>query len=117
MTRRASSPVPTARRALVVLAAAGAALGAGAATAGADTEPSARAAQTRPAAPGQAGPQAVRLLVDTIGHVLGPIVRLNPDQAVSPDQAVNPEQAVSSGPAADGARTGGADGSRQGDGA
>ncbi|MFI6205768.1 hypothetical protein ACIBAI_05130 [Streptomyces sp. NPDC051041] len=111
MTRQASSPVPTARRALVVLAAAGAALGAGAATAGADTEPSVRAAQTRPAAPGQAEPQAVRLLIDTIGHVLGPIVGLNPGQAASGGQA------VSGGQAADGGQTVDAGGSRPGDGA
>ncbi|MEV7319067.1 hypothetical protein [Streptomyces sp. NPDC093970] len=81
MARTASSPTPTAQRALVALATAGVALGAGAATAAADTQhvvdPLVR---TAPAALGQADPSAgVRALGAVLPYVTGPVAGLKPN--------------------------------------
>ncbi|MEU3246649.1 MULTISPECIES: hypothetical protein [unclassified Streptomyces] len=80
MARHASGKNPTVRRALVALATAGAALGAGAATAAADTAPAAEGARTRPESAGsldaQAGAQA---LSGTLGYITGPLAGLKPN--------------------------------------
>lgn len=67
MSRHASSLTATARRALAVLATAGVALGAGAATAAADTPPTADAARTGTAPLGHLDPQTG---VQAPGYVL-----------------------------------------------
>ncbi|MFF2998425.1 hypothetical protein ACFVTC_28310 [Streptomyces sp. NPDC057950] len=80
MARHASGKNPTARRALVALATAGAALGAGAATAAADTAPAVDAMRSRSASAGnldaQAGAQA---LSGTLGYITGPLADLKPN--------------------------------------
>ncbi|MFJ5271587.1 hypothetical protein [Streptomyces sp. NPDC088358] len=80
MARHASGKNPTARRALVALATAGAALGAGAATAAADTAPAVDVLRTRPASAGDLDPQAgLQALTGTVGYVTGPIAGLKPN--------------------------------------
>jgi hypothetical protein len=77
MARHASPRTPTAQRALVALATAGVALGAGAATASADTEP---VADTRPVSLGNVDPQTgLQALTGAVGHVMGPISDLKPN--------------------------------------
>ncbi|MGI5457354.1 hypothetical protein ACQEWB_30145 [Streptomyces sp. CA-249302] len=80
MARHTSSPNPTAQRALVALATAGVALGAGAATASADTEPVLDVMRTRPTSLGNIDPQAgLQALTGTVGYVTGPVTGLKPN--------------------------------------
>jgi hypothetical protein len=80
MARHAFPHTPTARRALVALATAGVALGAGAATASADTEPVLDVVRTRPTSLGDVDPQAgLNALTGTVGHVTGPVAGLKPN--------------------------------------
>ncbi|MET8283628.1 hypothetical protein ACGFWD_06545 [Streptomyces sp. NPDC048448] len=80
MARHASGKNPTARRALLALATAGAALGAGAATAAADTAPAVDVMRSRPASAGNLDPQAgVQALSGTLGYATGPLGNLKPN--------------------------------------
>lgn len=80
MARHASLHNPTAQRALVALATAGAALGASAATASADGAPVLDAMRTRPASLGGIDPQAgLPVLTGAVGYVTGPLARLKPN--------------------------------------
>ncbi|MGW7421445.1 hypothetical protein ACWGJB_15435 [Streptomyces sp. NPDC054813] len=81
MARTASSPHPTAQRALVALATAGVALGAGATTAAADTQhvmdPLVR---TRSSSLGHIDPQAgMQALGTVLPYVTGPVAGLKPN--------------------------------------
>ncbi|MDQ1048151.1 hypothetical protein QFZ76_006387 [Streptomyces sp. V4I2] len=85
MVRHASLQNPTARRALVALATAGVALGAGAATAAADTEPVVDVMRTRPTSLGNVDPQAgLQALTATVGYVTGPVAGLKPNPWPAP---------------------------------
>ncbi|MFF9602853.1 hypothetical protein ACF1GY_11270 [Streptomyces sp. NPDC014684] len=76
MARHSSSPHPTVQRALIALAAAGAALGAGAASAHAD---GARLADT-PASLGGVDPAAgLTSVAGAVGHATGPVAGLKPN--------------------------------------
>ncbi|MGX4690202.1 hypothetical protein [Streptomyces sp. JNUCC 63] len=76
MARHASSPRSTARRALLAVATAGVALGAGATTASADVLPATGGGHRF----GQSDPQAaVRTLTGTAHHVTGPVAGLKPN--------------------------------------
>lgn len=80
MARHASPSTPTARRALAVLATAGAALGAGAATAAADSHDAGRLVHTHPVDLGTVDPQAgLQATLGTVGHVTGPVTGLKPN--------------------------------------
>ncbi|MER5449001.1 hypothetical protein ABT065_25770 [Streptomyces sp. NPDC002764] len=81
MSRHTSSPAPTVQRALVALATAGVALGAGAATASAaDTEPLVDVLHTRPSSLGKIDPQSGgRALTGNVGYVTGPVAGLKPN--------------------------------------
>ncbi|MGW3288074.1 hypothetical protein ACWDR3_25920 [Streptomyces sp. NPDC001002] len=80
MARHTSSPNPTAQRALVALATAGVALGAGAASAAADTEPVLDVMRTRPTSLGTIDPQAgTQALTGMVGYVTGPVADLKPN--------------------------------------
>jgi hypothetical protein len=80
MSRHASSPTPTARRALAALATAGVALGAGAATAAADTRPAVDVVSTRPTSLGHVDPQAgVQALGGVLPYVTGTVAGLKPN--------------------------------------
>ncbi|MFE5035674.1 hypothetical protein [Streptomyces sp. NPDC056683] len=80
MARHASPPTPTARRALTALTTAGVALGAGAATAAADTRPAVDVVHTRPTSLGHIDPQAgVRVLTAMLPYVTGPVAGLKPN--------------------------------------
>ncbi|MFJ4782965.1 hypothetical protein [Streptomyces sp. NPDC088794] len=80
MARHTSSPNPTAQRALVALATAGVALGAGAASAAADTEPVLDVVRTRPTSFGTIDPQAgTQALTGMVGYVTGPVADLKPN--------------------------------------
>ncbi|MFG3296401.1 hypothetical protein ACGF3G_47430 [Streptomyces sp. NPDC048179] len=81
MSRHASSPNPTARRALAALATAGVALGAGAATAAAaDARPVLDVVRTRPTSLGQIDPQAgMQALGGVLPYVTGPVAGLKPN--------------------------------------
>ncbi|MGW2745324.1 hypothetical protein [Streptomyces sp. NPDC001450] len=79
MARHASSQHPTARRALIALATAGAALGAGAATAHAAAAPVVDV-PWRPTALGKVDPKAgLSALTGTVGYVTGPVAGLKPN--------------------------------------
>lgn len=79
MARHTSSQHPTAQRALIALATAGAALGAGAATASADSVP-ALGMTYRPSALGNVDPQSgLRAVTGTVGYVTGPVAGLKPN--------------------------------------
>ena len=68
------------RRALVALATAGVALGAGAATASADAGPVVDVMRTSPASPGRIDPQSgLQAPTGTLGHVTGPVAGLKPN--------------------------------------
>ncbi|MFK4106364.1 hypothetical protein ACI2L1_41210 [Streptomyces sp. NPDC019531] len=70
---------PTAQRALVALATAGVALGAGA-TAASAAEPVADVVRTRPTSLGNIDPHAgLQGLTSTVGHVTGPVAGLKPN--------------------------------------
>ncbi|MBE8474241.1 hypothetical protein [Streptomyces justiciae] len=81
MARHASSSTPTAQRALAALATAGVALGAGAASAAADTQPVVdELVHTRPTSLGQIDPQAgLQGIAGTVGYVTGPVAGLKPN--------------------------------------
>ncbi|MFD3498425.1 hypothetical protein ACFWWT_32835 [Streptomyces sp. NPDC058676] len=80
MARHVSPHTPTARRALVALATAGVALGAGAATASAATGPVADVTRSRPASLGNVDPQAgLQALTGSVGHATGPVAGLKPN--------------------------------------
>ncbi|MFF7135003.1 hypothetical protein ACFZBZ_21915 [Streptomyces sp. NPDC008196] len=71
---------PTAQRTLTALATAGAALGAGAGVAAADTEPVVDVMRTRPTSLGSVNPQAgLQSLTGTVGYVTGPVAGLKPN--------------------------------------
>ncbi|KDN79884.1 hypothetical protein DF19_22605 [Streptomyces olindensis] len=83
MARHDSPKKPTARRALAVLATAGAALGAGTATAAADAESVMGVVNTRPASLGRIDPQAgLQATTGTLGYVTGPVAGLKPNPLV-----------------------------------
>ncbi|MFE0804121.1 hypothetical protein [Streptomyces sp. NPDC058812] len=81
MARHASPRTPHAQRALVVLATAGAALGAGAVTAWAEGgETIAGLAHTRPTSMGNIDPQAgLQAATGMVGYVTGPVADLKPN--------------------------------------
>ncbi|MET8955997.1 hypothetical protein ACWEO4_06030 [Streptomyces sp. NPDC004393] len=79
MARHASPKNPTARRALVLIATAGAALGAGAAAASADSVPVLDVMRTRPVSLDQTGRQALPELTGVLGQVTGPLANLKPN--------------------------------------
>ncbi|MEV0217993.1 hypothetical protein [Streptomyces sp. NPDC050704] len=80
MARHSASQNPTARRALLALTTAGIALGAGATTAAADTDPVLDVVRTRPTSTGNIDPQAgVQALTGTVGYVTGPVAGLKPN--------------------------------------
>ncbi|AZS85417.1 hypothetical protein ACIQKE_16550 [Streptomyces griseoviridis] len=81
MARQAPSPRPTAQRALIALATAGAALGAGAATASAaDSAPVVDVMRTRPTSLGKIDPQSgLQALTGSVGYVTGPLAGLKPN--------------------------------------
>lgn len=80
-TARQGSPQhPAARRALVALATAGVALGAGAATASADSAPVVDAVRTRPTSFGHVDPLAgLDAIGATLGYVTGPLLDIQPN--------------------------------------
>ncbi|MFE0511323.1 hypothetical protein [Streptomyces sp. NPDC058964] len=79
MARHASPHNPTARRALIALATAGAALGAGAATASAAAGPLV-GAPSHPASLGNVDANAgAKALSGTLGYVVGPVAGLKPN--------------------------------------
>ncbi|MEV2231458.1 hypothetical protein AB0H69_23155 [Streptomyces phaeochromogenes] len=70
----------TARRALLALTTAGIAVGVGATSAAADTEPVVDVVRTRPTSLGNVNPQAgVQALTGTVGYVTGPVAGLKPN--------------------------------------
>ncbi|WP_019066939.1 hypothetical protein [Streptomyces hokutonensis] len=80
MARHTSSQHPNAQRALVALATAGVALGAGAATASADTAPVVDVMRTRPTSLGKIDPAAgLQAVTGTVGYVTGPVAGLKPN--------------------------------------
>ncbi|MFV0134003.1 hypothetical protein ACLGIH_12305 [Streptomyces sp. HMX87] len=81
MARHASPHTPTAQRALVALATAGVALGAGAATASADSgESLGGMVHTSPASLGRIDPEAgPKTTTGTLGYVTGPVAGLKPN--------------------------------------
>ena len=80
MARHTSPQHPTAQRALVALATAGVALGAGAATASADTAPVLDVMRTRPTSLGNIDPAAgLGAIAGTVGYVTGPVAGLKPN--------------------------------------
>ncbi|MEV6182476.1 hypothetical protein [Streptomyces sp. NPDC052015] len=81
MARQHSLQTPTGRRALVALATAGVALGAGAGTAAAaGGEPVVDVMRTRPTSLGEIDPQAgTQALTGTVGYVTGPVAGLKPN--------------------------------------
>ncbi|GHD93496.1 hypothetical protein [Streptomyces naganishii] len=79
MARHASLPQPTARRVLVALATASAALGAGASTAAADSVPVVGGAHEAGSL-GKVDPRAgLQGLTGTVGHVTGTVAGLKPN--------------------------------------
>ncbi|WP_046729818.1 hypothetical protein [Streptomyces humi] len=80
MARHASHPNPTAQRALVALATASVALGAGAATAAAAPQGAQDTVRSRPASVGPADPQAALTAVGgLLPYVTGPVAGLKPN--------------------------------------
>ncbi|MEU6093850.1 hypothetical protein [Streptomyces sp. NPDC047079] len=80
MARHASPKNPTARRALVLIATAGAALGAGSAAASADSAPVLDVMRTRPVSLDQAGrQQGLPELTGVVGRVTEPLSDLKPN--------------------------------------
>lgn len=80
MARLDSSRKPAAQRALAVLATAGAALGAGTATAAADAESLLGVVNTRPTSLGRIDPQSgLQATTGILGHVTGPVAGLKPN--------------------------------------
>ncbi|MEU2335854.1 hypothetical protein ABZ770_18670 [Streptomyces sp. NPDC006654] len=80
MSRPASSPNPTAQRALIALATASVALGAAAATAAAAPQPAQDAVRHRPTSVGPVDPQAgLTALGGLLPYVTGPVAGLKPN--------------------------------------
>ncbi|MFE0471191.1 hypothetical protein ACFW2V_06175 [Streptomyces sp. NPDC058947] len=80
MARHDSPKKPTARRALALLATAGAALGAGTTTAAADTTSLLGVVNTRPTDLGRIDPQSgLQATTGTLGYVTGPVAGLKPN--------------------------------------
>ncbi|MET7680240.1 hypothetical protein [Streptomyces sp. NPDC005423] len=80
MARHASPHSPTAQRALIALATAGVALGAGAATASADTAPVVDALRSKPTSLGNIDARSgLKALTGTVGYVTGPVAHLKPN--------------------------------------
>ncbi|MEW2303761.1 hypothetical protein AB0958_27985 [Streptomyces sp. NPDC006655] len=80
MSRPASSPNPTAQRALIALATASVALGAGAATAAAAPQPAQDAVRHRPTSVSPVDPQAgLTALGGLLPYVTGPVAGLKPN--------------------------------------
>ncbi|MEU0113080.1 hypothetical protein ABZ137_04965 [Streptomyces bobili] len=80
MARHDSSSHPTGRRALALLATAGAALGAGASAAAADTQPVLDVVRTRPTSIGQIDPQSgVQGALASLPYVTGAVSSLQPN--------------------------------------
>ncbi|WP_030746912.1 hypothetical protein [Streptomyces sp. NRRL S-31] len=80
MARHTSPQHPAAQRALIALATAGAALGAGAATAHADAGPQLLNVPWRPTSLGKVDPQAgLTALTGSVGYVTGPVAGLKPN--------------------------------------
>jgi len=80
MARFPAHQKPNARRALLALTTAGIAVGVGAASAVADTEPVVDVVRTRPTSLGNVNPQAgVQALTGTVGYVTGPVAGLKPN--------------------------------------
>ena len=80
MARHTSPQHSTAQRALVALATAGVALGAGAASAAADTSPVGDGVRTRPTSLGKVDPAAgLGAVAGTVGYVTGPVAGLKPN--------------------------------------
>ncbi|WP_330259570.1 hypothetical protein OG586_23680 [Streptomyces murinus] len=80
MARHSKPQHPTARRALFALVTAGAALGAGAATAHADTDAPLVQVPWRPTSLGNIDPEAgLTVLTGTVGYVTGPVAGLKPN--------------------------------------
>ncbi|GAA1045192.1 hypothetical protein [Streptomyces murinus] len=80
MARHSKPQHPTARRALFALVTAGAALGAGAATAHADTDAPLVQMPWRPTSLGNIDPEAgLTVLTGTVGYVTGPVAGLKPN--------------------------------------
>ncbi|MFC8200850.1 hypothetical protein ACFWBR_01110 [Streptomyces sp. NPDC060006] len=80
MARHSASQNPTARRALLALTTAGIAVGAGATSAAADTDPVLDVVRTRPTSMGNIDPQAgLQALTGTVGYVTGPVAGLKPN--------------------------------------
>ncbi|MEU9555292.1 hypothetical protein [Streptomyces fumanus] len=86
MARHASPRTPTVRRALAVLATAGAALGAGAATASATVPPPAPSSASPSSSSGEApllgetdAEAGLRAVAGSVGHAAGPVAGLRPN--------------------------------------
>ncbi|MEV7077512.1 hypothetical protein AB0N88_02990 [Streptomyces sp. NPDC093516] len=80
MARHDSPKKPTARRALALLATAGAALGAGTTTAAADTTSLLGVVNTRPTDLGRIDPQSgLQATTGILGYVTGPVAGLKPN--------------------------------------
>ncbi|MFD7240559.1 hypothetical protein [Streptomyces massasporeus] len=80
MARHDSPKQPTGRRALAVLATAGVALGAGTASAAADTESVLGVVNSRPTSLGKIDPQSgLQAATGTLGYVTGPVAGLKPN--------------------------------------
>ncbi|MFF5963809.1 hypothetical protein ACFY64_08675 [Streptomyces collinus] len=80
MARHDSPKQPAGRRALAVLATAGGALGAGTASAAADTTSILGVVNTRPTSLGKIDPQSgLQAATGTVGYVTGQVARLKPN--------------------------------------
>ncbi|KAB1140283.1 hypothetical protein F7R91_36510 [Streptomyces luteolifulvus] len=80
MARHGSPHTPTVQRVLVALATAGVALGAGAATASADTDPVADVLYAQPVSFGDVDPQTgIETLTGAVGYATGPVWALRPN--------------------------------------
>lgn len=80
MARHAAPKTPTVRRAVLALTTAGIAVGAGAASAAADTDPVLDAVHTRPNSLGNIDPQAgLQATTGIVGYVTGPVTGLKPN--------------------------------------
>ncbi|MFH8464403.1 hypothetical protein [Streptomyces sp. NPDC017991] len=80
MARHSALQNPTARRALLALTTAGIAVGAGATSAVADTDPVVDVIRTRPTSLGTIDPQSgLQALTGTVGYVTGPVAGLKPN--------------------------------------
>jgi hypothetical protein len=80
MARHQASQNPTVRRAVLALTTAGIAVGAGAASAAADTDPVLGSVHTRPTSLGNIDPQAgLRSATGAVGYMTGPVAGLKPN--------------------------------------